>query len=187
MRNVIYSMMVTVDGFIARPDGDLNWGAVDEELHRFANELDSKVGAHLYGRRTYEVMNDFWSSPEAEAPSTPDYVREYTAIWRSLPKFVFSRTLESVGENATLIRDNIADEVKKLKQQPGNDLVVGGASLAASFMELGLIDEYQLFVHPVLLGRGIPMFPERDGEQNLRLVETHKFASGVIFHRYRKA
>jgi dihydrofolate reductase len=188
MRQVIYSMMVTLDGFIAGPDGDLDWGNVDVELHTFVNRNDAEAGRHLFGRRTYQVMNDFWSSPAAEDASTPDYIREYTQIWRAMPKVVFSRTLESVGENATLVRDNIAETVRALKQQPGGDLAVGGAGLAASLMDLGLIDEYQLYIHPVTIGRGIRMFPDRDPrKENARLVEHHVFDSGVIFLRYRSA
>ena len=188
MRPVIYSMMVTLDGFIAGPDGDLNWGAVDEELHTFVNRKDRQVGGHLYGRRTYQVMNDFWAAPAAEDPSQPEFIREYAQIWRAMPKVVFSRTLESVGDNAVLVRDNVPEAVRALKQEQGGDLIVGGASLAASLMELGLMDEYQLYIHPVMIGRGIRMFPEGDARlQNAQLVDQHTFDSGVVFLHYRNA
>jgi dihydrofolate reductase len=188
MRRVIYSMMVTLDVCIAGPDGDLNWGAVDEELHTFVNQKDRQVGGHLYGRRTYQVMNDFWAAPTAEDPSQPEFIREYAQIWRAMPKVVFSRTLESVGDNAVLVRDNAAEAVRALKQEPGGDLIVGGASLAASLVALGLVDEYQLYIHPVMIGRGTRMFPEGDSRlQNAELVDQHTFGSGVVFLHYRNA
>ncbi|HMM29098.1 MAG TPA: dihydrofolate reductase family protein [Aggregatilineaceae bacterium] len=183
MRQVIYSMMVTLDGYIAAPNEGLEWGNVDEELHRFANDQERQMGGHLYGRRMYEVMT-FWSTPAPDSPSAPDYIREYAQIWRAIPKVVFSRTLDKVEGNARLVRDDVAGEVMKLKAQPGGDLVVGGAGLAASFAQLGLIDEYQLFIHPVILGRGKRMFAEVDRVSNLRLVDTHRFSSGVMFLRY---
>lgn len=188
MRKVIYSMMVTLDGFIAGPDGDLEWGNVDAELHTFVNQKDAEAGGHLYGRRTYEVMRDFWATPAAEDPSQPDFIREYTRIWRAVPKVVFSRTLEQVGDNATLVRDNIAEAVRALKAQPGGDLTVGGAALAGSLMQLGLVDEYQLYIHPVTIGRGVRMFPERDSRKdNMQLVEQRAFDSGVMYLHYRAA
>ncbi len=183
MRKVIYAMMVTVDGYIAAPDDSLEWGIVDEELHRFANEQERRMGGHLYGRRMYEVMT-FWSTPAPNDPSAPDYIREYAQIWRAIPKIVFSRTLESVEGNARLVRDNAAEEVMKLKAQPGGDLSVGGAGLAASLTHLDLIDEYHLYIHPVTLGRGKRMFAEVERTSNLRLVDTHRFGSGVMFLRY---
>lgn len=184
MGKLIYSMGVSLDGYIAGPDGDLNWGTVDEELHRFANDQDRQMGGHLYGRRMYEVMA-FWSTPAPDDPAAPDYIREYAQIWRAMPKVVFSQTLDKVEGNTRLVRDNVAEEVMKLKAQPGGDLAVGGAVFAASLMRLGLIDEYQLYIHPVLLGHGKRMFAEVDRSINLRLLETRTFGSGVMFLRYR--
>jgi len=186
MRKVIYSMMVTLDGYIAGPDGGLDWASIDEELHRFANDQDRQMGGHLYGRRMYEVMT-FWSTPAPDDPSAPDYIREYAQIWRAMPKVVFSRTLDKVEGNTRLVRDNVAEEVMKLKAQPGGDLSAGGAVFAASLMRLGLIDEYQLYIHPVLLGRGKRVFAEADSPINLRLLETRTFGSGVMFLRYARA
>lgn len=184
MRKVIYAMMVTVDGYIAGPDDSLEWGIVDEELHRFVNDQDRVLGGHLYGRRTYEVMADFWASPAVDDPSAPDYIRDYAHIWREMPKVVFSRTLDKVEGNTRLVRDDLAGEVRRLKEQPGGDLAVAGSELAASFARLGLIDEYHLYIHPVILGRGKRMFAEVDRTSDLRLVDTHRFGSGVIFLRY---
>lgn len=184
MRKVIYSMGVSLDGFIAGPDGEIDWSAPDEELHRFHNEQARNTGVHLYGRRLYEVMR-YWETAE-QNPSAPEHELEFARVWKQTPKIVFSRTLERVEGNARLVRDNIADEVARLKQQPGNDIAVGGAGLASAFMKLGLIDEYRPFVHPVVVGGGTPYFPPFDQRINLRLLETRTFGSGVAYSRYQR-
>lgn len=184
MRNVIYSMGVSLDGFIAGPDGEIDWSAPDEELHRFHNEQARNTGVHLYGRRLYEVMR-YWETAE-QNPSAPEHELEFARVWKQTPKIVFSRTLERVEGNARLVRDNIADEVARLKQQPGNDIAVGGAGLASAFMKLGLIDEYRPFVHPVVVGGGTPYFPPLNQRINLRLLETRTFGSGVAYSRYQR-
>jgi dihydrofolate reductase len=135
MRKVIYSMGVSLDGFIAGPDGEIDWSEPDEELHRFHNEQARQMGAHLYGRRLYEVMR-YWETAE-ENRSAPEHELEFARIWNATPKVVFSRTLETVEGNARLVRDNIAEEVARLKEQPGKDMGLGGAGLASSFMKLG--------------------------------------------------
>jgi dihydrofolate reductase len=185
MRKLIYSMGVSLDGFIAGGDGEIDWGAPDEELHRFHNRQIGELGAHLCGRRLYETML-YWETAEENA-SAGEYVLAFARIWKALPKIVFSRTLERVEGNARLLRDNIADEVAKLKQQPGKDLAVGGAGLASTCMKLGLIDEYRLFVSPVALGGGTPYFPALDDRINLELVETQTFASRVVYIRYQRS
>jgi dihydrofolate reductase len=182
MRKLIYSMGVSLDGFIAGPDGEIDWSAPDEELHRFHNEQTRETGAHLYGRRLYEEMT-YWETAE-ENRSAPDYEIEFARIWKETPKIVFSRTLEKVEGNARLVRDNVAEEVARLKEQPGKDIAMGGAGLAATFMRLGLIDEYRLFVNPVVLGGGTPYFPPLDDRINLRFVETRTFGSRVVYLRY---
>jgi dihydrofolate reductase len=185
MRKVIYSMGVSLDGFIAGPDGEIDWSEPDEELHRFHNEQTREMGAHLYGRRLYEVMR-YWETAE-ENPSAPEHELEFARIWKETPKIVFSRTLERVEGNARLVRDNIADEVARLKEQPGKDLAVGGAGLASTFVKLGLIDEYRPFVHPVVVGGGTPYFPPLNERIHLKHVETLTFGSGVVYVRYRRA
>lgn len=184
MRDVIYGLNVSLDGYIEDANGTLEWSVPDEELHRYFNDLEKKIDVHLYGRGLYEIMAGYWPTADTD-PSAPDYVIEYAHIWQNIPMIVFSRTLEDVGENARLVRGNIAEEVKKLKAQPGKAMVVGGASLAASFMQLDLIDEYQLLIHPVILGGGKRMFTT-DVKLNLRLVETRRFGSGVVLLRYRR-
>ena len=181
---VIYSMGVSLDGFIAGPDGEIDWSAPDEELHRFHNQQARELGAHLCGRRLYEEMT-YWETAE-ENPSAAEYELEFARIWKELPKIVFSRTLEKVEGNARLVKDGAAEEVAKLKAQPGKDLAVGGAGLASTLMKLGLIDEYRLFVNPIVLGGGTPYFPALDDRINLELVETRTFGSRVVYVRYRR-
>ena len=183
MRKVIYSMGVSLDGFIAGPDGEIDWSAPDEELHRFHNQQIREIGAHLCGRRLYEEMV-YWETAD-ENPSATEFELEFAGIWKQLPKIVFSKTLEKVEGNARLVRDGVAEEVAKLKEQPGKDLAVGGAGLASTFTKLGLIDEYRLFVNPVVLGAGTPYFPALDERIDLELVETQMFGSRVVYLRYR--
>jgi len=184
MRKVIYSMTVSLDGFIAGPGGEIDWSAPDEELHRFHNQQTRELGAHLCGRRLYEVMT-YWETAD-ENPSAPEHELEFARIWKSMPKIVFSTTLEQVEGNARLVRDGVAEEVAKLKEQRGKDLAVGGAGLASALTKLGLIDEYRLFVSPVVLGGGTPYFPALEERINLELVETQTFGSRVVYLRHRR-
>ena len=184
MRKLIYSMSVSLDGFIADPGGEIDWGAPDEELHRFHNQRVQELGAHLLGRRLYEVML-YWETAD-QNPSATDVELEFARIWKALPRIVFSTTLDSVEGNARLVRDGVADEVAALKAEPGKDLGVGGAGLASTLAKLDLIDEYQLFVNPVVLGGGTPFFPPMDERVELELLETRTFGSRVVYLRYRR-
>jgi dihydrofolate reductase len=184
MRKLIYSMGVSLDGLIAGPDGEIDWSAPDEELHRFHNQQARETGAHLYGRRLYEAMT-YWETAD-ENPSAPEYELEFARIWKDTPKIVFSNTLEKVEGNARLVTDGAAEEVAKLKEQPGKDLAVGGAGLASTFIKLDLVDEYRLFVSPVVLGGGTPYFPALEERINLELVEARTFGSRVVYVRYRR-
>jgi dihydrofolate reductase len=177
-------MGVSLDGFIAGPGGEIDWSAPDEELHRFHNEQTRELGAHLCGRRLYEEML-YWETADQD-PSAGDTELEFARIWQSLPKIVFSTTLEAVESNARLARNGPAEEVAELKAQPGKDLAVGGAGLASTFTELGLIDEYRVFVSPVVLGGGTPYFPALKEKIDLELVETRTFGSRVVYLRYRR-
>jgi dihydrofolate reductase len=185
MRDLIYKMGVSLDGFVAGPDGEIDWSAPDEELHRFHNEQIQEFGVQLCGRRLYETML-YWETAD-ETPSAAEHELEFARIWKALPKVVFSTTLEKVEGNATLATDSVAEEVARLKEQPGKDLAVGGAGLASSAIKLGLIDEFRLFVSPVVLGGGTPYFPALDERLNLELVETRTFGSPVVYLRYRRA
>ena len=192
MRKVIYSMMTTLDGFIerkhsgeARPNDPtlLDWVIIDDELHSFANEEARAAGAFLYGRRLYENMAAFWPTADT-LPDMPGYVFDFARIWKPKPKIVFSKTLDKVDWNSRLVKGDVAEEVEKLKQEPGGYLTVGGAKLASTLIDLGLIDEIRMIVHPVVIGSGTPFFPPGPNTINLRLLETTTFGSGVVFLRY---
>ena len=184
VRRVIYSMGVSLDGFIAGPDGEIDWSAPDEELHRFHNRQTAEIGISLCGRRLYEVML-YWETAEAN-PAAGEIEREFARTWTAIPKVVYSTTLETVEGNARLTRDLDRDEVARLKAEPGKDISVGGAGLAASFAKLDLIDEYRLFVSPVILGAGTPYFPGLETRLDLNLLETRRFGSRVAYLRYER-
>jgi dihydrofolate reductase len=185
MRKLTYSMSVSLDGFIAGPGGEIDWSAPDEELHRFHNQQTREVGTHLCGRRLYEVML-YWETAEQQNPSPAEHELEFARIWKDLPKVVFSKTLEKVEGNARLVSDGVAEEVAKLKEEPGKDIAVGGAGLASTLIQLGLVDEFRLFVSPTALGGGTPYFPALEERIDLELVETRTFASRVVHLRYRR-
>lgn len=186
MRKLVYFSMVSLDGFVARPNGDLDWVMVDEEVHTFVNERQAELGGYLYGRRMYELMADYWPTADQD-PSAPGYITEFSRIWKKMPKVVFSRTLEHVAWNSRLVKGDVGEEIARLKAEPGKHLEVGGAELAGTVMRLGLVDEYELFVNPVVLGSGIRAFPSLDHSTDLKLVETRTFGSGVVFLRYERS
>ncbi|MYS81350.1 dihydrofolate reductase family protein [Embleya scabrispora] len=183
MRKIVFSMSVSLDGFMEGPHHDIGWHRVDEELHLHFNEWLGTMGAFLSGRVTHQLMADFWPTADADPASTPAMV-EFAGIWRDMPKIVFSRTLERADWNTTIKRDVVVEEIRALQAEPGGDLVLGGADLAATFRRLDLIDEYRVYVHPVLIGRGRPMFRPTDGMTDLRLAETRAFGNGVVLLRY---
>ncbi len=171
MRSVIYSMGVSLDGFIAGPGGEIDWGAPDEELHRFHNQQTRAIGAYMCGRSAH-------ASP---------VMAEFARIWRAIPKVVFSTTLSSVEGNARLATNSLADEVAMHRDLPDDRVVsVGGARLAAGLTQLDLIDEYRQFISPLILGGGTPYFPPLDHPLDLELLETPTFGSRVIYARYRR-
>jgi dihydrofolate reductase len=182
MRKLIYSMGMSLDGYVTDRAGEIDWTVPDEELHRFHNERTRELGGHLCGRRLYEAMT-YWETAERN-PSAPDYELEFGRIWRALPKVVFSTTLEEVVGNWRLVRDGVAEEVARLKEEPGGDLGVGGAGLAATLIELGLVDELWPFVYPVVLGGGTPFLPPLEERIELELVDTRTFPSRVVLLRY---
>ena len=178
-------MSVSVDGFIEGPNRELDWHLVDDELHSHFNAQLSAMGAFLSGRVTYELMAGFWPTADTDPKSTGPMV-EFARIWRDMPKIVFSRTLEQADWNTTVVRDLIAEEVMELKAQPGGDLVLGGADLAAAFMRHDLIDEYRLYVHPIIIGAGKPLFGPSEVKINLRFTESRAFGNGVVLLRYQR-
>jgi dihydrofolate reductase len=182
---LIYSMSVSADGFIEGPDGDFSWTTPGEELFRFHTDRVRQLGAHLCGRRLYETML-YWETADQDF-ALGAAEREFAEIWQGLPKVVFSTTLESVEGNARLARDSVPEEVRRLKEQVDGDLEVGGAALAADCIELDLVDEYHLFVYPVIVGGGKPFFPPTQASLELKLVETRSFASRVASLRYQRS
>lgn len=186
MRKIILSTSVSLDGFIEGPDGELDWQLVDDELHRYFNKQLAPMGAFLCGRVMHELMAGYWPTAD-EDPASPEPVVEYASIWRNMPKFVFSRTLDRADWNATIVREVVPEEINALKAQPGGDLSIGGADLSATFMRLGLIDEYHIYVHPVVIGRGKALFQSPDVRIGLHLAETKTFGNGVVLLRYQRA
>src|SRR5512142_2933478 len=139
MPKVIYAFSVSLDGYIEDARGSLDWSGPDETLHRHFNERERAVGTQLYGRRLYELMSAFWPTAD-QNPAAPDFVKEYARIWQSKRRVVVSRTLQSVDPSSRLVRGDLAAEVARLKAESGGDIIVGGAGLAASLMQLDLID-----------------------------------------------
>jgi dihydrofolate reductase len=184
MRSVTYSMAVSLDGYIVGPDGQFDWGVPDEELARVATDETRQVGVMLLGRKLYETML-YWETVDQD-PSLDDSDLEWIAIWKPLPKVVFSTTLPAVQGNARLASGGLAEEIERLRAEPGEgDIAIGGATLAAEAAALGLIDEYRARVFPVLVGGGIPFFPQRERRVDLELLETRTFSSRVVYVRYR--
>jgi dihydrofolate reductase len=184
MLPVIYSMSVSLDGFIAGPDGDIGWGDPDAGLMRFHIEQTRDIAAYLCGRRLYEDML-VWET--AEQTMSGDADLEFAGIWRAIPKVVFSRTLNSVEGNARLAADDVVTEVARLRDQPGEGVVsIGGAILAAAAIAEDLIDEYRQFVNPVVLGGGTPYFPPLAKRLDLRLIESRTFGTGAVYLRYQR-
>jgi dihydrofolate reductase len=184
VRSVTYSMGLSLDGYIVGPDGHFDWTAPDEEVFRFVTEQIREVGVHLLGRRLYESML-YWETADQD-PSLDDSMLEWAAIWKALPKVVFSTTLSALQGNARLAAGDLAEEIKRWRAEPGEgNIAIGGATLAAEAAASGLIDEYRAKVYPVLVGGGVPFFPQRKRREDLELVETRTFPSGVVYLRYR--
>ncbi len=181
MRSVTYSMSISFDGYIVGPDGNFDWTMPDEVFRFWIDEI-REVGVHVMGRRLYETML-YWETAEQDQ-SLDDAELEWTALWNPLPKVVFSTTLSAVEGNARLASGSVAEEVQRLRAEPGEgEIAIGGATLAAEAAALGLIDAYQLVVYPVLVGGGIPYFPVQERRVDLELVETRTFSSGVVYLR----
>lgn len=185
MGDVVVMMSVSLDGYMEGPDRDLSWHMVDEELHLHFNQRLAAMGAFLDGRVTYELMAGYWPTADRDPDSGPAEA-EFAGIWRDMPKVVYSRTLQEADWNTRIVREVVPEEVEALKAQSGGDLAVGGADLAAAFERHGLIDEYSLYVMPVVVGAGKPLFSPSNGRLDLRLAETRTFGNGVVLLRYRR-
>jgi dihydrofolate reductase len=179
-------MSVSLDGFVATPDGSLDFVHVDEELHQRFNEEARSVSTMLLGRKMYELLAPYWPTRDQDRDATPAE-RDFAVIWREKPKVVFSRTLERADSNARIVQDDAVDEVRRLKALPDNDMDVGGPTLASTLIRADLVDEFRTYVNPVVLGAGIPFFPALESPLSLRLVESRNFSAGVVFLRYERA
>ncbi len=186
MRSVTYSMGVSLDGYIVGPDGTFDWTDPDGDVFRFWIDEIRGVDVHLLGRRLYETML-YWETADQD-PSLDDAEREWTALWKPLPKVVFSTTLSTVEGNARLATGGLAEEIERLRAEPGEgEIAIGGATLAAEAAALGMIDEYRAVVYPVIVGGGIPYFPRGGRRVDLELLETRMLSSKVVYLRYRVA
>jgi dihydrofolate reductase len=183
MGKLIYALSVSLDGFAESSDHSLDWVQVDEELHTFFNDQSRAISASLYGGRMYELMSSYWPTVEADPTATPVEV-DFARIWKRIPRIVFSTTLDEVDPGSRLVRGDPVEEVTRLKAQPGYDMDVAGPTLASALIRAGLVDEYRLFVHPIILGAGTPFFTALDARVPLRLLDTHIFGSGVVYLRY---
>jgi dihydrofolate reductase len=182
MGKLIYSMTTSLDGFVSDPDGNFGWGGPEEEVHKFINEKFRSIGTNLYGRRMYETMV-YWETAHT-VPDQPPFILEYARIWQAADKIVYSTTLDEVTSARTrLERTFDPDAVRKLKAESDLDITVEGPRLAAHAIRAGLVDEYQLFVGPAIVGGGNPFFP--DGVRvDLELWDERRFSNGVVYLRY---
>jgi dihydrofolate reductase len=184
MRRVTYSMGMTVDGYVMDGTGSFDWSVPSPEVFAFHIERVRSVGVHLLGRRLYETMLS-WEDPQ-NAAQFDDAEREWAALWNPLPKVVFSRSLAEVAAPARLATEGLAEEIERLRAEPGDgEIAVGGADLAHQAASLGLIDEYQVFLDPFLVGGGTPFFAHNGRREDLELIESRTFDSGTVFLRYR--
>jgi dihydrofolate reductase len=183
MASLIYSAIASLDGYVADEDGKFDWAAPDVEVHTFVNDLARSVGTYLLGRRMYDVLA-YWDDPPA-LDQQPSVMQEFTEIWRTADKVVYSRTLDTERTARTRIeRDFDAEAIRQLKSGSDRDLAVGGPELAAQAIRAGLVDHYQLFVVPVVVGAGTLALP-RDERIDLELVDQRRFGNGTVFLHYR--
>ena len=185
MARLIYSAIMSLDGYTADADGRFEWATPDEEVHAFVNELERPVGTYLYGRRMYETMR-YWETAHTLAGQSPASL-DFARIWQAADKIVYSTTLQSADTARTRVeRDFDPDQVRKLKEAASRDLTVGGPHLAAQAIAAGLVDEYQLFVVPAVVGGGTRALPGQV-RLDLALAQEHRFGSGTVYLRYHPA
>jgi dihydrofolate reductase len=183
MPDIVLFAGISLDGYIEGPNQEIDWHLVDDEVHRYFNEVLGSMAGFLSGRVTHQLMAEFWPTAD-EDPSSPEVMKEFARIWRDMPKIVYSRTLTHADWNTTIVREVVPEEVAELKRRADGDLVLGGADLAAAFLRHGLVDQFHLSVHPVTIGRGKPLFPESDQRTRARLMESRTFGNGVVVLRY---
>jgi dihydrofolate reductase len=182
MVRLIYSAIASLDGYVEDESGNFDWAAPDEDVHRFFNDLERPVGTYLYGRRMYETMV-FWEV--ADLSDMPPFEQDFAEIWRAADKVVYSTILERVSTARTRVERAFDPEaVRQMKTEADRDVTVGGPELAAHAIEAGLVDEYQLFVAPVVVGGGKRWLPDRV-RLDLELLDERRFPSGFVYLRYR--
>ena len=185
MARLIYSVLMSLDGYVADEDGDFDWAVPDDEVHAFVNDLQRSIGTHLYGRRLYEVMRA-WETMHT-VPDQPAVVLDFAATWQAADKVVYSRTLEAVSTARTrLEREFDPEAVRRMKAASGSDLLVGGAELAAQAFAAGLVDDVHLFIAPVVVGGGTRALPEHV-RLDLELIDERRFGNGMVYAHHRPA
>jgi dihydrofolate reductase len=183
MAKLIYSAITSLDGYVADEDGKFDWAAPDEEVHRFVNDLERPVGTYLYGRRLYETMV-YWETAHT-LPDQPPFIQDFAGIWQAAYKIVYSKTLEMVSSAKTRIeRDFDPDAVRQMKAAADRDISVGGPDLATQAIKAGLVDEYHLFLTPIIVGGGQQSLPD-NVRLELELLEERRFGNGVVHLHYR--
>jgi dihydrofolate reductase len=183
MRKLIFGMNATVDGYIAAPGDDIGWSAPSDELFQWWLDQELANEMSLYGRKLWEAMSSYWPTGDRQPGVTPAQI-EFARNWRDTPKVVFSSTIGEVGWNTRLVTGDPVAEITRLKAGDGGPMSIGGATLAGAAMRAGLIDEYVIVTHPVLVGGGTPFFTTVDSWVNLNLVETRTLPDGVVLTRY---
>jgi len=183
MRKLTLGMNLSLDGYVAAPGDDLGWGVHSDELFQWWSDRVATTGLALYGRRLWETMSSHWPTADQQPNATPGQI-EFARRWRDMPKVVFSSTIDSVDWNARLETGDAVTEITRLKTGDGEPMDVGGATFAAAAMRAGLIDEYIVVTHPVLVGGGRPFFTALDSWVNLALLQTRTFPGGVLLARY---
>lgn len=183
MTRLTFAMNQSLDGYIAAPGGDLGWSVPSDELFQWWSDRVAATGLALYGRKIWETMNSHWPTADVQPGATPAHI-EFARRWRRMPKVVFSSTITAVDGNARLVRGDAVTEITRLKSEDHGPMDIVGATLAGAAMRAGLIDEYVIVTHPVLVGSGTPFFTALNNKVSLSLVETRAFPNGVLLTRY---
>ncbi|HET6711531.1 dihydrofolate reductase family protein [Amycolatopsis sp.] len=183
MRKLVYGMNLSLDGYIAAPGDDIGWSVRSDELFQWWLDREQAIGLFLYGRKLWETMSAYWPTGDRQPDATPAQV-EFARNWRDTPKVVFSSTVGEAGWNTRVVTGDAVEEITRLKAGAGEPMRVGGAALGGAAMRAGLVDEYEIVTHPVLVGGGTPFFAAVAGQVDLDLVDTRMFPGGVLATRY---
>jgi dihydrofolate reductase len=186
MKKIVAFMHVSLDGFVAGPNGEMDWINVDDELFDYAGKMIDRADVALYGRVTYEMMEGYWPTA-ADQPNASKHDIEHSAWYKKVDKVVLSTTMKS-NLKVKVVKDNLAEEISKIKNQGGKDIVIFGSPRTThALMQNNLVDEFWLFINPILIGKGMPMFSEISERRKLKLLETKIFSSGVLGLHYQNA